>query len=86
MERKVVEEIKLSNGKKAVIYEGTGEDFIQAVEIASATEDNSVKGIILNLMESLIEIDGQKIPAEELARLPLKDFMKLYTKVAENLS
>ena len=86
MERKVLEEIKLSNGKKAVIYEGTGEDFIQAIEIASATQDNSIKGIILNLMELLIEIDGQKIPAEELAKMPLKDFMRLYTKVAENLS
>ena len=85
MERKVIEEIKLSNGKTAIIYEGTGEDFLTAIEIAGATKNYSLKEITLNLMELLIEIDGQKLPAEELGKLPLKDFMKLYTKISENL-
>ena len=40
MERKVIEEMKLSNGKTAIIYEGTGEDFLTAIEIAGATKNN----------------------------------------------
>ena len=79
MERKVLEEIKLSEGKKATIFEGTGEDLLTAMEIAQAQENPSMSNIILNLMEQLVEIDGQKVPAEELKKLPLPDFMKLYT-------
>ena len=86
MERKVVEEFKLSDGRTVKIYEGIGEDFLTAIEIAEATGKTSVKDTVLTLMELLIEVDGQKLPAEEFAKLPLKDFMKLYNKIGENLS
>ena len=79
MEKKILEEIKLSNGKKAVIFEGTGEDLLTAMEIAQAQENPSMSNIVLNLMEQLIEIDGQKLPSEELKKLPLPDFMRLYS-------
>jgi len=79
MERKILEELKLSNGKTAVIYEGTGEDLLTAMEIAQAQENPSMSNIILNLMEQLVEIDEQKVPAEELKKLPLPDFMRLYS-------
>ena len=79
MERKIMEETTLSNGKKAVIYEGIGEDLIQAMEIAQAQDNPLLANIMLNLMEILVEIDGNKLPAEELKKLPLSDFMRLYT-------
>lgn len=79
MERKVIEEIKLSDGRKATIFEGTGEDLITAMEIAQAQDNPSMSNIVLNLMEQLVEIDGQKVPAEELKKLPLPEFMRLYT-------
>jgi len=86
MERRVVEEFKLSDGRTVKIYEGIGEDFLQAIEIAEATSKSSIKEITLTLMELLVEVDGQKLPAEEFAKMPLKDFMKIYAKVGENLS
>ncbi len=77
MERKVLKEVELSNGKKAVVYEGTGEDFLTAIEIAQQT-GGGFKEAILTLMEQLIEIDGKRVTAEELKKLPLSDFARLY--------
>ena len=79
MERKVVEEFKLSDGRTVKIYEGIGEDLLTAMEIAQAQENPSMSNIITNLMETLVEIDGQKLPAEELKKLPLSEFMRIYT-------
>ena len=79
MERKVVEEFNLSDGRQVKIYEGTGGDLLTAMEIAQAQENPSMSNIVLNLMEQLVEIDGQKLPAEELKKLPLPEFMRLYT-------
>ena len=78
MERKVIKEIELSDGRKATVYEGTGEDFLTALEIAQSTGEG-FKGAILTLMEQLIEIDGKKVNAQELKKLPLQDFALLYT-------
>ncbi|SMO74661.1 hypothetical protein SAMN06269117_12513 [Balnearium lithotrophicum] len=76
--RQVLKELKLSDGRKAVVYEGTGEDFLTAVEIAQET-GGGFKEAILTLMEQLIEIDGKRVTAEELKKLPLSDFARLYT-------
>jgi hypothetical protein len=77
MERKVLKEITLSKGRKATVYEGTGEDFLTALEIAQAS-GGGFKEAILSLMEQLIEIDGRRVTAEELKKLPLQDFAVLY--------
>ena len=86
MERKVVEEFNLSDGRQVKIYEGTGEDLLTAMEIAQAQENPSMSNIVLNLMEQLVEIDGQKLPAEELKKLPLPEFMRLYTAFLNMIS
>lgn len=79
MERKVVEKFNLSDSRQVKIYEGIGEDLLTAMEIAQAQENPSMSNIITNLMEMLVEIDGKKIPAEELKKLPLPEFMRIYT-------
>ena len=80
MERKVLEEVALSDGRKAVIYDGTGEDFLTAIETAEAVSGGnpSFKDIVIALMELLVEIDGKRLSEAELKSLPIKDFMKLY--------
>jgi hypothetical protein len=78
MERQVLKEVTLSNGKKATVYQGTGEDFLTALEVAQAT-GGGFKEAILSLMEQLIEIDGKRVTAEELKKLPLQDFAMLYS-------
>ena len=77
-ERKVLKEINLPSGRKAVVYQGTGEDFLTALEIAQET-GGGFKEAILSLMEQLVEIDGKRVTAEELKKLPLQDFAVLYT-------
>jgi len=78
MERKVLKELTLSDGRKAVIYQGTGEDFLTALEIVQQT-GGGFKEAILTLMEQLIEIDGSRVTAQQLKELPLQDFVTLYT-------
>jgi len=80
MERKVLAEVKLSDGKKAVIYDGTGEDFLTAVETAEAVSGGtpSFKDIVIALMELLVEVDGKRVTEAELKKMNIRDFTKLY--------
>jgi len=86
MERKIIEEFELSDGRKVKIYEGLGEDLLTAMEVAQAQGNTSMTSIILNLMEQLVEINGEKIPAEELKKLPLQEFMKIYNSFLKIVS
>ncbi len=78
-ERKKLAEVELSVGK-AIIYEGTGDDFLTAIETAEATSNGtpSFKDIVVSLMELLVEINGKRVSEVEIKKLPMRDFMKLY--------
>jgi len=79
-ERKVLAEVELSENRKAVIYDGTGEDFLTAVETAEAVTNGTpgFKDIVIALMELLVEIAGKKVTEPELRTMPIRDFLKLY--------
>ncbi len=79
-ERKVLAEVELSGNRKAVIYDGTGEDFLTAVETAEAVTGGApgFKDIVIALMELLVEVDGKKVTEPELKAMPIRDFLKLY--------
>ncbi len=87
MEKKVLKEITLPSGKKAVIYDGTGEDFLTAVENAEAVSGGTpgFKDIVISLMELLVTVDGKKLAEPQLRAMPIKDFLVLYRNFLEVL-
>jgi len=65
-------EIVLSNGVKAVIYEGKGSDTLKAAKMVSGQEE-----MIPALISLLTEFDGKKMPMEEILDFSMGDYMHL---------
>jgi len=75
-----MEEVILSNGKKAVIKDGKGKDLFEAMRIA--TEPGEVPKLLL---ARLIEINGKAITEDDLEELPLQDVVALLNAVTKML-
>jgi plasmid maintenance system killer protein len=73
-----MKEIKLSDGRIAVIKEGKGKDLFFAQRHASDPSD-----IIKLLMVRLTEIDSKPITEEDLDEMPIKDLMILMREFTE---
>ncbi len=67
-----MKEIKLSNGKVAVIKEGKGRDLFWAYRNATDPAD-----IIRLLITRLITINGEPVTEDTLDELPIQDAMLL---------
>jgi hypothetical protein len=87
MERKVLNELTLPSGKKAVIYDGIGEDFLTAIENAEKVSGGrpGFKDVVISLMELLVKVDGKPLTEPELRAMPIKDFLILYRHFLEVL-
>lgn len=73
-----MKEVKLSDGRVALIKEGKGKDLFWAQAHASDPSE-----IIKLLMVRLIEIDSKSITEEELDEMPIKDLMLLMREFTE---
>lgn len=71
--------ITLPSGKIAVITKGKGKHAMRAMEIAGGKGSMYLPA----LMAQLVTIDGAQLVAEDLAEMPLTDYMTLQTEFAE---
>mgnify|MGYP001770662333 FL=1 len=73
-----MKQVKLSDGRVALIKEGKGKDLFWAQSHASDPSE-----IIKLLMVRLIEIDSKPITEQELEEMPIKDLMLLMREFTE---
>lgn len=76
-EAKANKELTLSDGRKAVIKAGKGRDLLNAQRKAKSSEE-----VMWSLLGELLEIDGKKIPFEDLLEMDLKDIMMLMAELS----
>lgn len=79
----MAKELTLADGRKAVIKDGKGRDLLNAQRKAKSSEE-----VMWALIAELAEIDGKRMPLEDLLNLELKDCFMLIKELTgefENL-
>ena len=77
---KVSKEIKLSDGKLAVIKDGKGLDLLNAQKKAKTSDE-----IPYALIAELTEIDGNYLVYEDILELPIEDVILLQEAIGGKL-
>jgi hypothetical protein len=80
-ETNAIKELTLSDGRKAVIKAGKGRDLLNAQRKAKSSEE-----VMWSLLGELLEVDGKKIPFEDLLEMPLGDIMALMAELSDGFA
>jgi len=75
----VAKEVELSNGAMARIFAGKGKHARKAAQMAEGDQSKYLPA----LMQQLIEINGEKLTAEDFDEMPLKDYTRLSVEFQE---
>jgi hypothetical protein len=73
-------EFDLSDGRHCIVKEGTGLDNTEAMKVVG---DKNSQLFLYALIARLTTIDGQKIVAEDLNAMKLKDAMLIQTNFSD---
>ncbi|TRZ71710.1 MAG: hypothetical protein D4R97_06435 [Bacteroidetes bacterium] len=73
-------EFELSDGRKCVVSEGTGVDITEATRVCG---DKKSEIFLFALIARLTTIDGNRIVAEDLSIMKLKDAMTIQAKFSD---
>ncbi len=76
-----MKEVMLSDGRKAIIRDGKGEDLFYAYSISNNTAD-----MMKILIARLTEVDGKQLTEDELDKMDIRDVMILVKEFREMIN